>query len=360
MPSHPFYLLRRVKHQFGRFLSLSLISALCLILTVSACSSPTSTSSSADPAELRIGFQVVPNPELLAKAMGLIEKNLPNTRIQWSRFESGRDVNTAMAAKGIDLGESGSVPTSIGIAQGLPYQVYFIQFLIGDNEALVVRNNQGIDALAGIKGKKFGVTFGSTTHFSFLSALKQEGIKETELTILDMQPPDMLAAWQRGDIDGGFVWQPTLGKMVESGGKVLITAKMLADKGVVTADLALVHKDFLGQYPQVLTKYVTAMNEAIQFYRDNPQEAAKRVAPEVGLSPEETLKVMNEMVWLSPAEQMESKYLGTPEQPGALANVLRDTADFMVSQKIIRSSPDLATYQQAINSQAISQVSKAG
>jgi taurine transport system substrate-binding protein len=252
------------------------------------------------------------------------------------------------------------VPTSIGIAQGLPYQVYFIQFLIGDNEALVVRNNQGIDALAGIKGKKFGVTFGSTTHFSFLSALKQEGIKETELTILDMQPPDMLAAWQRGDIDGGFVWQPTLGKMVESGGKVLITAKMLADKGVVTADLALVHKDFLGQYPQVLTKYVTAMNEAIQFYRDNPQEAAKRVAPEVGLSPEETLKVMNEMVWLSPAEQMESKYLGTPEQPGALANVLRDTADFMVSQKIIRSSPDLATYQQAINSQAISQVSKAG
>ena len=26
-----------------------------------------------------------------------------------------------------------------------------------------------------------------------------------------MSPPDMVAAWERGDINGGFVWDPALG-----------------------------------------------------------------------------------------------------------------------------------------------------
>jgi taurine transport system substrate-binding protein len=357
MLSTSFRLSHIFKQRFSKFLSFIALTALCFVFFVTACT--TNKPSLVEPTELKVGFQVVPNAEVLAKALKLVEKRMPNTKVRWLSFDSGRDVNTAMAANGIDLGESGSVPTSTGIAQKLPYQVYFIQYLVGDNEALVVRKSGTAKTLVDVKGKKIAVPFGSTSHFSFLSALKQQGIKESELKIIDMQPPDMLAAWQRGDIDGGFVWQPTLAKMINSGGRVMVTAKTLAAKGIVTADLALVHKNLLNQYPEAVTQYVSAMNEAVQFYRDKPEEAAKAIAPELGLSPAESLKVMNELIWLSPLEQTDAKYLGKPGQPGALAKVLKETADFMVTQKVIPSAPDIGAYEQAIYNGAIYKVAQA-
>lgn len=133
-----------------------------------------------------------------------------------------------------------------GIAQNLPYDVYFIHDLISEAEALVVKGD--IKAIADIRGKKIAVPFGSTTHFSLLSLLKLEGIAPGELTVLDLQPQEMVAAWQRGDIDGGYVWQPNLGKLQKDGGTILVTSADLAKRGVVTADVGVVRKEFMEKY----------------------------------------------------------------------------------------------------------------
>ncbi|MGB3671630.1 MAG: ABC transporter substrate-binding protein, partial [Phormidesmis sp.] len=240
-----------------------------------------------------------------------------------------------------------------GIAQDLPYKVYFIHDVIGDNEALAVTSASGITSMADLVDKKIGVPFGSTTHFSLLSALDNEGIDPTTVQILDLQPQDMLAAWQRGDIDGGFVWQPTLSKMLDEDGTVLITAKQLAEEGIITADLGVVSTDFEEQYPDFLKGYVEALDEAVQLYRDDPEAASVAMAEEIGLTPEESLAVMNELVWLSAQEQSGEQYLGTPEAPGAMAQVLKDSAEFMVKQEAITSAPDIDTYQKALFSQAV-------
>ncbi|MGB7487983.1 MAG: glycine betaine ABC transporter substrate-binding protein, partial [Phormidesmis sp.] len=214
---------KKFRRQFN--LVLGLLS-LVLVVAIAACSGPDATSTDAVeggmPAEFRIGYQLIPNAEVLAKNQGFAEAKFPDVDIQWLPFDSGRDVNTAMASGGIDVGLAGSVPVSTGIAQDLPYKVYFIHDVIGDNEALAVTSASGITSMADLVDKKIGVPFGSTTHFSLLSALDNEGIDPTTVQILDLQPQDMLAAWQRGDIDGGFVWQPTLSKMLDEDGTVLI------------------------------------------------------------------------------------------------------------------------------------------
>ena len=126
--------------------SLPLIAASCATTTTTAPADSAAGTSSAGgsvggaaPATIRIGYQVIPNAELLAKALGLTEKAFPNSKVQYSSFDSGRDVNTAFAANGIDFGLAGSVPVAVGISQGLPYEVFFIHDVIGDAEALVVR-----------------------------------------------------------------------------------------------------------------------------------------------------------------------------------------------------------------------------
>ena len=327
-------------------------------LLVSSCgnsqSTPTdenTTSAAGMPPEIRIGYQVSANAELLAKAAGLAEKAFTDSKVnvKYISFNSGRDVNTAMASGGIDVGLIGSVGVAVGVAQQLPYQPYFIHSVIGEAEALVVKKN--INSISDIRGKKIAVPFGSTSHFTFLSLLKLEKIEEKELTILDLQPQDMVAAWQRGDIDGGYIWYPNLPKMVESNGKILVTSADMAEKGVVTADLGVVRKEFADKYPDAMKKYVEVLDEAVNLYRKSPEEASKQISKEMGISPEQSLEAMNKLIWLTSDEQADAKYLGKPGNIGNFAGVLEESAQFMVAQKTISSAPDLKTYQSAIRNE---------
>ena len=314
--------------------------------TPSTTASSTNSGGGQVPEKIRIGYQVIPNGELLAKALGLAKKAFPNSEVQYISFDSGRDVNTAIAANGIDFGLVGSVPAGVGIAQGLPYQVYFIHDVIGAAEALVVKNE--IKTIADLKGKKVATPFGSTAHFSLESILQQEKISQNDLTILDLQPPVIVAAWQRGDIDAAYLWQPNLGKLLKDGGTVLISSADLAQKGVVTADVGVVRQEFAQKYPDVVKQYVEVLNQGVKTYRSDPDAAIKALATELNITPEETKSATNELIWLDSTEQKDIKYLGTPETPGEFAKILKDSADFAVVQKKINSAPDLTAYQQAI------------
>lgn len=308
-------------------------------------------SGGAAPATIRLGYQVIPNAELLAKALGLTEKAFPDSKIEYSSFDSGRDVNTAFAANGIDFGLAGSVPVAVGISQGLPYEVYFIHDVIGAAEALAVRD--GIASTKDLAGKKVAVPFGSTTHFSLLALLQQDGVDPASLTLLDLQPQDLVAAWQRGDIDAAYVWEPHLTRLVGDGGKVLITSADLADRGVLTADVGLVSKAFAQNHTDALRQYVAVLDEAVEFYRANPDEAAEALAKELGLTPEESLASSKGIIWLTSTEQADAKFLGTPDKPGAFAQVLKDSADFLVAQKAIDKAADLATFQQHLRNDTL-------
>lgn len=311
----------------------------------STASEPSSTEA-ATPEKIRIGYQVYAGSELLAKGLGLAKEAFSNSQVEYLRFDAGRDVNTALAAKGIDLGVLGSTAAAVGISSGLSYNIVYLYDLIGSAESLVVKSD--IKTVADLKGKKIAVPFSSTSHYSLLSLLKLEGINQNDLTILDMVPPDMLAAWQRDDIDGGYLWQPTLDKIKNDGGTVLATSADLAKRGYATFDVAVVRSEFAQQYPDVLKKYVEMLDQATQVYRDNPQDAAKALAAELGVSADEALSLAKQSIWLDSSEQADAKYLGTSTQPGAIAEALKNTADFMVAQKAIPSAPDQETYQKRI------------
>ncbi|WP_429770801.1 aliphatic sulfonate ABC transporter substrate-binding protein [Bacillus smithii] len=310
--------------------------------------SSASASNSSVPKEIRLGYQVSPNGELLAKALGLLEKKYPDIHIRWIKFDSGRDINNAMASGSIDFGLVGTPPGSIGIASGLPYKIYYLHDIIGESEALVVKKDSGISSLKDLKNKKIATTFSSTSHYSLLGALKEEKIdlKKNNITLLDMQPPDIYAAWKRGDIDGAYIWQPVQTKLIDDGGKVIISSKDLAKKGIVTGEFGIVSKDFAEKYPEIVKGYISVLNQAVHYYRSKPVESSKVLSKELGLSPEESLKTMRQIIWLDASQQKE--YFGDAKEPGKLAKILKDTGDFMVKQKNIPSSPSLATYQKGL------------
>ena len=338
-------------------LFLSAISLL-FVLLFTACTHSNSATDNSLPTEFRIGYQTIPNAELLAKNLQLVENQFPDVSVKWIPFSSGRSAVLAIANGKVDVGLAGSVPAANAIAQGLPVQVYFIHNIIGDNEALAVTKPSKIQSIEELIGKKIAVPFGSTTHFSLLSALAKSNISPESVSIIDMQPAEILTAWKRNNIDGSFVWQPVLNKLIQANGNVLLTARNLAEQGIVTADLGLVSQQFAASYPSFLASYVSVLDSAVQQYREDPKEAASAIAQSISLSPEKSVSVMQELIWLDAKEQQTAAYIGTPDAPGELGQILKSSAEFMVEQNAIPAAPELETFQAALFSQAIEQAAE--
>lgn len=321
-----------------------------------------SSDSSASPAaaeasssnELRIGYQGVPNGDLVVKNKGWLEAALPDTQITWTKFESGGDVNTAIIAGAIDIGLAGSSPVTAGLSAPLniPYQVPWIFDVIGSAESLVVSNDSGINDVAGLKGKKIGTPFASTAHYSLLAALNEANLSEQDVTLVDLQPPDILAAWQRGDIDAAYVWSPTLDDLKKDG-TVLVTSADLATKGYPTYDLAVVTKEFLAANPDAVTAWVQEQNRAVELIKKDPAEAATSIAAELGITPEQAQSQLKGLVFLNAKEQQGTDYLGTPDAPGKFAEGLLKAAEFLKSQQKIEAVPSLETLQAGIHAQSL-------
>ena len=167
---------------------------------------------------LRVAYQKFPSGDLVVKNQKLLEKALPGWDIQWKAFDSGASINTAFIAKAVDVGAIGSSPVARGLSQPLniPYSVAYVLDVAGENEALVARKATGVSAIEGLKGKRIATPFASTSHYSLLAALDHAGLKESDVKLVDLQPQDILAAWQRGDIDAAYVWLPVLDELQQT------------------------------------------------------------------------------------------------------------------------------------------------
>ncbi|WP_432923380.1 glycine betaine ABC transporter substrate-binding protein [Microbispora sp. CA-135349] len=332
-----------------------LVPALLLVLGLAACAPTTGAGAGAgqaaaparnadgSPKEIRIGYQLIPNGDLIVKDQRWLETALPDTTITWTKFDSGGDVNTAMVAGGIDIGLAGSAPVTRGLSAPLniPYKVPWIFDVIGENEALVARQATSI---AGLKGKKIATPFSSTSHYSLLAALQQAGLKESDVTVVDLEPQDIQAAWTRGDIDAAYVWTPVLGELRKTG-TVLITSKDLAAKGKLTADLAVVRSEFATAFPGALRTWLVQQDRAVKLVRSDGQAAAAAVGRQLNITPAEAAEQIGELVLLDGGQQAGADYLGTPDRPGTLAENLRSTAEFLKAQNKLPSVPALSVFQ---------------
>ncbi|PRH79959.1 glycine/betaine ABC transporter substrate-binding protein [Streptomyces solincola] len=323
------------------------LAALALAATACAGGPVGADGSGTGKTRVRIAYQAIPNADLVVKNQRLLEKALPDAEITWTRFDSGADVNTAVIAGAVDLGLAGSSPVTKGLSAPLdiPYKVLWIHDVIGDNEALVARKE--ITSLARLKGRKVAAPFGSTAHYSLLAALDEAGVDPSSLTLLDLQPQDALAAWQRGDIDAAYVWTPSLTELLEDG-RPLVTSRQVAADGKPTADLGVVTDAFADRHPEIVDAWVKAQDSAVRQTRTDPDKAAKSIGAELNLPPAEAKRQLGQLVLLTAEEQAGPEYLGAPGKPGALAGNLRDAAAFLKTQQAVDAVPELSVFQRAL------------
>ncbi|MFM9434507.1 taurine transport system substrate-binding protein [Janthinobacterium sp. CG_23.3] len=292
--------------------------------------------------EVNIAFQTVVEPAKVAQADGEYEK-ASGWKINWKKFASGGDVITAVASGDIHIGYVGSSPLAAAATKGLPIETIFIAAEIGDAEALVVRDGSGITKAQDLVGKKIAVPFVSTTHSSLLAALKHWKIDPKSVQILNLRPTEIAAAWQRGDIDAAYVWDPALGKAKESG-KVLTDSAEVAKWGAPTFDAWIVRKDFAAEHPDFVTAFVRVTGKAYAEYRKNGKSwgadsaQAEKIARLTGASKADIPLLLAGSQFPTLDEQASARLLG-----GGTVRTLSDTSLFLKEQK--RADKMLASYQ---------------
>lgn len=325
-----------------------LVALISAVLALAGCAVDNS-GQQADKPTIRIGYQTFPSGDLVVKNNRWLEEALPDYNIKWTKFDSGADVNTAFIADELDFGALGSSPVARGLSDPLniPYKVAFVLDVAGDNEALVVRNDAGVDTIGQLRGKRIGTPFASTAHYSLLAALDQNGLSANDVALVDLQPQAILAAWERGDIDAAYTWLPTLDELRKTG-KDLITSRQLAEAGKPTLDLATVSDAFASAHPDVVDVWRQQQARALDVLRDDPDAAAKAIAAEVGLSPEDVAGQLTQMVFLTPQDISSAEWLGAEGNPGNLAANLQSASQFLADQKQIPAPAPLATFQDAI------------
>jgi taurine transport system substrate-binding protein len=298
----------------------------------------------AQAADVNIGYQLVYGP-WKANMEQLKKEGLGGKSIEFYKFTSGTEVINAMASGSIDISLNGSSPTAAGYSRGVDLQVIYIYDNINDAEALVVDDT--ITAPQDMKGKTIAVPFGSTTHFHMMFALEQLGLDAKQVNVIDMSPPDMVAAWERGDIAGGFVWDPALGKMKDKG-HVLLSSGDLSNWGKATYDAMVARKSFTSENPGFTCQWVKMVAAADADYRANPNDygpgtdKAKAIANAVSGQEDQVGGVLALYDYPTLEQQISAAWLG-----GGAASALRSTSEFLTDQgkldSVLESYDDSAT-----------------
>lgn len=290
-----------------------------------------------------IGYQGMMNPW---KAV-IAEKQLEQATgmdIEWRRFDSGAKVITAMASGDIDMASAGSSPIAAAVNRGLDIELVWVLENINNAEALVVRDGSGIAAPQDLKGKSIGVPFVSTTHFHMLFALEQFGLTDKDLKLINMQPNAIAAAWERGDIDGAFIWDPALGRIKQSG-HVMISSGELSRWGKATFDGLVINKSLGEEKPEFVAQVIKLIAAADNQYRaekdsltvDSPM--IKGIAAMTGGAPENVAGVLALYDFPDLQTQTGCTWLGCGAEGGA-AKALQFTSEFLKQQGKVRTLAD--------------------
>jgi ABC-type nitrate/sulfonate/bicarbonate transport system substrate-binding protein len=207
----------------------------------------------------------------VAKESGLFEKNgldvTINTGPSGSAMVPFLINNQVQAAFGSDL--AGVINHQIdnnvvAVADG----TYLIRWT-----SLVGRNIEGLD---GLKGKKVGIATGTGSENFWNELVEKKQLKAADYIIVDVEAPEMLAALERGDIDGFVAWEPwpTRTLMAVKGSKILQDSDGIYN----SVNFVYMNRGWIEKNKDTAVRFVRALVEANDLIGKDRAAAAKMVA----------------------------------------------------------------------------------
>jgi len=154
---------------------------------------------------------------------------------------------------------------------------------------------EGINTIRDLKGKKIAAqkNFVSEAFLNYL--LVANGMSPNDVEVIDMEAGAAGAAFVSGNGDVAVTFEPWLSKAKErSGGKLLVSSRAHPD---ILVDLLLINDDYLDKNRETVEKVLRAWFMAIDFWKNNPQEANAIMAKHYNETPEVFAELLDGVEW---------------------------------------------------------------
>jgi taurine ABC transporter substrate-binding protein len=224
------------------------------------------------------------DPEMVAIAQGYFAKYMKDAHVEMRLFSSGPAAAAALTSGSLQFMTGlGNPPAAAAISQGVPLQVVWAQELYTTDEGLVVRKGSGIQSLQDLVHKQIALVVGSTSPFEVATAMQNAGIPDSAITFVNMSPPAMVAAWERGQIDAAYVWDPAFDTMLQNGGQAIMYDQNVERQAPIF-NLSVVNSNWAKTHKTLVNEFVEAQQAGVAYYESHPQKALQDMAKEAGIS----------------------------------------------------------------------------
>lgn len=181
----------------------------------------------------------------------------------------------------------------------------------------------GINSIKDLKGKKVGIELTLVEHLLLLKALKENGMKQSDVTLVKMKTDDAAQTLASGGVSAVGAWYPISGQALKqvAGSKALFTS---ADAKGLIYDVLAVNPASLGKRKDDWAKVVSVFYKCVDYLKDpaTKDDAVKIMAAKVKVDPTDYAKNVpgTHLLTLAEAKAAYKKGTGLDSVYGAMAN----------------------------------------
>lgn len=179
-------------------------------------------------------------------------------------------LNSVMEGKA-DIATTGDTPFVFAVMNGKEITALASIQTANKNTAIVGRQDRGITKPSDLKGKKIGVTLGTTADFFLDSFLIFNMIDRNEVTLVGMTPAEMAAALESGKVDAVSTFNPTVYQLAKGLGSrgIVFYGELIYTESVCLA----ASQEYVKKNPEAIKKFLRALVRADMFVMQHDKEA---------------------------------------------------------------------------------------
>jgi ABC-type nitrate/sulfonate/bicarbonate transport system substrate-binding protein len=192
--------------------------------------------------------------------------------VEGKQMADGRSVRDGMVSGALNAGTMNITPFIVG-AVAASLTLVGIVSLGGDTVGVMVRKGSGISGIADLKGKRISVSTGSTTANIFIQTVgPAHGLKPGDYQLVNMRPPDQVAALSAGSVDAITSFEPYLTVAEQEGiGTVLMRfGEIDPNPTCLVLSSVLIEKS-----PDTVRLFLKSWLDGVEFWRGNPVRVAE-------------------------------------------------------------------------------------
>jgi len=230
-------------------------------------------------------------PVWVAENKGYFQEEGLNVIIEG--FDSGKASLAAMLAnEDIDICTVAQTPIMFHSFDRDDF-VIVAAMVYSDNDVKVLaRQDKGVTNPPDLRGKKVGITKGSTGQFFLDLFLIHNGVSSSEVETIDFDPSELSQALVDGRVDAICTWEPHILNAKRLLGK---KALVLPSEGIYREDFYFVaNKNFVENNPETIKSFLRAIEEGEEFIQENEEGAVNIVSERLELDEEFTALLWSE------------------------------------------------------------------